>query len=481
MGVVNFLKIISAIVAIVAATFIFPIITALIHGETKMILPFLIPMICAWIFFISVFVLTKKEKIKFTIKSSFSVVAVAWLSCVIFGAVPFIFSGCFSNITDAFFETVSGFTTTGATIFSDVENLPYCVNLWRCETHWLGGMGIVALTVALLPLLGVGGFQLIKAETTGPDKGKVTSKITNTAKALWLIYISMTVILFVLLKTAGMNYFDALCHAFSTLGSGGFSTKNISIAAFNSVSIEWILTVFMFLTGINYSLFFYLFTGKLREIKDNSEFKAYVAIVLVIISLITIVICPFMSSFSDALRISAFQVCSIISTTGYSTFDYTLWVPAAKFLIFILFFIGGCSGSTAGGIKVVRWVVFHKQVKNEVFKMLHPHGIYSVRLNKKVGRKDVVFNVAAFMMCYAVLVVLVTFAGTVSGLEIFDSFSGALSMIGNFGPGFGSLGPSCNFGFISAPLKWVYMFAMLAGRLEIYTMIMFLIPEYWKR
>lgn len=481
MGVINFIKIISAIIAIVATTFIIPIISAIVNGENHMLLSFVLPMICAWFFFIAVYLLTKKEKIKFTIKTSFAVVAVAWLACSLFGAVPLILSGCFDSVTDAIFESVSGFTTTGATIFSDVESLPYCINLWRCETHWLGGMGIVALTVALLPLLGVGGFQLIKAETTGPDKGKITSRITNTAKALWIIYISMTVILFAALKFSGMNLFDALCHAFSTMGSGGFSTRNNSIASFNSVSIEWILTVFMFLTGVNYSLYFYLITGKFKEIKDNSEIKAYVTIVLIIITLITLITFSTFDSVSNVLRTSAFQVCSIISTTGFSTVDYTLWVPAAKFLIFILFFIGGCSGSTSGGIKVVRWVVFHKQVKNEVFKMLHPHGIYSVRLNKKVGRKDVVFNVAAFMMCYAVLVVLVTFAGTIAGLEVFDSFSGALSMVGNIGPGFGALGPSNNLGFLPCGLKWIYMFAMLAGRLEIYTIIMFLIPEYWKK
>lgn len=481
MSVIGFVKIISAIIAIVATTFIFPVITALHYGELQMISSFVIPMVCAWIVFLCVYFCTKKEKIKFSIKSSFSVVAVAWLACSIFGAVPFILSGCFASVTDAMFESVSGFSTTGATIFSDVEALPHCINLWRCETHWLGGMGIVALTVALLPLLGIGGFQLIKAETTGPDKGKVTSKITNTAKALWLIYLSMTVILFVLLKIAGMNVFDSVCHAFSTMGSGGFSTRNNSVAAFNSVSIEWILTVFMFLTGVNYSLVFYLITGKFKEIRDNSEFKAYLVIVAVVISLVVVLIYSSIGNSGTAIRTSAFQVCSIISTTGFSTVDYTMWVPAAQFLIFILFFIGGCSGSTSGGIKVVRWVVFHKQVKNEVFKMLHPHGIYSVRLNKKVGRKDVVFNVAAFMMCYAVLVVLVAFAGTFCGLEVFDSFSGALSMVGNIGPGFGALGPSNNLGFLPCGLKWIYMFAMLAGRLEIYTMIMFLIPEFWKR
>ena len=342
-------------------------------------------------------------------------------------------------------------------------------------------MGIVALTVALLPLLGVGGFQLIKAETTGPDKGKVTSKITNTAKALWLIYFSMTALLFVLLKVAGMDFIDALSHAFSTLGTGGFSTRNASIASFNSPLIEWIITVFMFFAGINFSLFFYLVIGKFKEIKNNSEFKVYVSLSVIIIALVTLILLPSFKNFSDALRIGAFQVFSILSTTGFSTMDFTLWVPAAQFLIFILFFIGGCSGSTSGGIKVVRWIVFQKQVHNELLRMLHPHGIFTVRLNQKPGRKDIVFNVASFMMCYAVLVVLVTFCGTFANLDVFSAFTGALSMVGNVGPGFGQLCPSNNLGFLPAALKWIYMFAMLAGRLEIYTMIMFFVPDFWKR
>lgn len=481
MGIKNFLKIIFAILAIVATTYIIPIAVALNCHEYDMIVPFAAPMVAAWIVYFFVYLFTKKSPVRFTIKSSFVIVAFAWLTCSLFGSIPFILSGYFNSVTNAIFESVSGFTTTGASILSDVETLPRSLNLWRCETHWLGGMGIVALTVALLPLLGVGGFQLIKAETTGPDKGKVTSKITNTAKALWLIYFSMTVILFVLLKLAGMDFIDALSHAFSTLGTGGFSTRNASIASFNSPLIEWIITVFMFFAGINFSLFFYLVIGKFKEIKNNSEFKVYVFISAVIIALITIILTPSFKNFSDALRISAFQVFSIISTTGFSTMDFTLWVPAAQFLIFILFFIGGCSGSTSGGIKVVRWIVFQKQVHNELLRMLHPHGIFTVRLNQKPGRKDIVFNVASFMMCYALLVVIVTFCGTLANLDVFSAFTGALSMVGNVGPGFGQLCPSNNLGFLPPALKWIYMFAMLAGRLEIYTMIMFFVPDFWKR
>lgn len=481
MVVLNFFKIMFAIIAIVATTYLIPIGVAINCGETDMLLPFIVPMLIAWAAFLLIYLLTKKQPIKLTIRSTFVIVAFAWISCSLFGAIPFILSGYFPSVTDAIFESVSGITTTGATILNDVEILPRSLNLWRCETHWLGGMGIVALTVALFPLLGVGGFQLIKAETTGPEKGKVTPKITTTAKALWMIYFFFTVVLFISLKIAGMDFIDALSHAFSTLGSGGFSTKNASIGHWNSAAIDWICTIFMIFAGINFSLFFYLFTGKFSEIRTNSEFKVYVGIVLIAVFSIALIILPGYKNFGEALRFSAFQTAAIISTTGYSTFDYTLWVPAAQFFIFILFFIGGSSGSTGGGIKVVRWVILVKQLKNEMLRLLHPHGIFSIRLNQKVGRKDVVFSVAAFMTAYFILAFVTTFAGTLAGLDILTAFSGAISMIGNVGPAFGNLGPSFNMGPVAPGLKWVYMFAMLAGRLELYTMIMFLAKDFWKK
>ena len=481
MQVLNFFKIIFAILAIVATTFLIPVCTAVYCSEFQMILPFVIPMVTTWILFFIVYLITKKIPVKLTIKSTFVIVASAWISCSIFGSIPFMLSGFFPTVTDAFFESVSGFTTTGATILNDVEILPRSLNLWRCQTHWLGGMGIVALTVALFPLLGVGGFQLIKAETTGPEKGKVTPKITTTAKVLWLIYVFLTVIQCVLLKIAGMDFIDALSHAFSTLGSGGFSTKNLSIGFYNSAAIDCICTVFMFLAGVNFTMFFYLFKGKLNEIKKNSEFRAYAIIVSSFILAITLFTLNSYKSFFTALRYASFQVASIISTTGFSTFDYTLWVPAAQFFIFVLFFIGGSSGSTGGGIKIIRWVVLFKQVNNETKRMLHPHGIFNIRLNNRPGRNDIVFNVAAFITVYLALVFATTLAGCAANLDVFTSFSASLSMVGNIGPAFGKLGPSFNYSFLPAALKWWYSFAMLAGRLELYTMLFFFFPSYWKK
>ncbi len=477
----DFLRINFSILGIVSICFIFPILCAASYGEWFMIPFFFVPMVIFIFLALVIIYAGRKRKITMSTRGAFIIVASAWIFSSLLGALPFYFSGMIPDFCDAFFESVSGFTTTGATILSEIESLPMSVNLWRCETHWLGGMGIVALTVALFPLLGVGGFQLIKAETTGPEKGKVTPKITNTAKALWLIYFGFTVIQAVLLMFAGMDFWDAVAHAFSTLGTGGFSTRNSSIGAYDSVAIDVICTVFMLLAGINFSLYFYLLAGKFDDIRNNSELKAYVGIVLVAILSITIVLKPSYGSFFTSLRYSAFQVATIISTTGFATTDFTFWPQAAQLLIFSLFFIGGSSGSTSGGVKVVRWVILQKQAKNEILRMLHPHGVFSIRLNARPGRKDIVFTVTSFMMVYSMLIFLTSVFGAFAGLEVIEAFTGALSMVGNIGPGFGALGPSCNYGFLPSALKYWYMFAMLAGRLELYTLIIFFIPDFWKK
>lgn len=481
MFVLTLLKISSILLSIVGITFLIPIAVAIYCHETAMILPFLIPMLISIVIMLAINIPTRKHKVHMSTKQTFVVVAFAWVVAGFMGSVPFYLSGYFNNYADALFESVSGFSTTGSTILSEIEILPRSINLWRCLTHWLGGMGIVTLTVALMPLLGVGGFQLIKAETTGPEKGKVTARITTTAKLLWIIYGGLTVLELIALKLAGMDFIDALSHAFATLGTGGFSTRNASLASYNSVAIDIIITVFMFLAGINFSLFFYLISGKFKDIKENTEFKAYLGILFISIVAITFCIKPIYGKFFTSLRYSAFQVVSIISTTGFATADFLDWPATAQFLIFLLFFVGGCSGSTSGGVKVVRWVILCKQVNNETRRMLHPHGIFTIRLNNKVGRKDIVFSVTSFIAVYLLFVALTTFVGCIGKLDLFSAFTGALSMVGNIGPGFGSLGPSCNYGFLPDFVKYWYCFAMLAGRLELYTMIIFFMPSYWKK
>lgn len=481
MFAVTFFKILTILLSIVGVTFLMPAGVAVYCGEYQVLPYFLIPMAVSVVLMLAVNIPTRKIKASMNIKQTFLTVALLWIIVSFMGSIPLYFSGVFPSYTEAFFESVSGFTTTGATVLSDLESLPRSINLWRCLTHWLGGMGIVTLTVALLPLLGVGGFQLIKAETTGPEKGKVTSRITTTAKILWAIYIGFTLTETILLKLAGMDFIDALSHSFSTLGTGGFSTRNDSIGAYNSLSIDIIITVFMFISGINFSLLFYLFTRKFTDIRDNSEFKAYILIVVFFSLAVTFCVLPKFNTFGTALHHSFFQVISLLSTTGFSTKDYIAWPASAQFLLMLLFFIGGSSGSTAGGIKVVRWVILGKQINNETKRMLHPHGVFSVRLNNRIGRKDIIFSVASFMTLYFVLVFITTFVGCLGNLDLFTSFTGALSVVGNVGPGFGLLGPSNNMGFIPGFVKWWYCFAMIAGRLELYTMLIFFMPSYWKR
>ena len=481
MFIISFLKISSILLAITGALFAIPLGFAFYYGESSVYLSFIIPMLASFVFVAAVNFPTRKFKITMNTRQTFLIVALSWVVISFMGAIPMYASKSIPRFVDALFESVSGFSTTGSTILSEIESLPKSINMLRCLTHWIGGMGIVTLTVALMPLLGVGGFQLIKAETTGPEKGKVTARITTTAKILWLIYFGFTAAETIALCLAGMSFTDALSHAFATLGTGGFSTRNSSIGAYNSVAIDVIIMIFMFLAGINFSLYFYIFTRKFSDITSNSEFKAYLAIVAVLIVAVTISLKNVYSSFGDTLRYSSFQVVSLMTTTGFSTADFMKWPAATQFLLFVTFFIGGCSGSTSGGVKVIRWLVLGKQVQNETRKMLHPHGVFAIRLNGRPGRKDIVFNVAAFMVVYFALVLITTFVGCLGNLDVWSSFTGALSMVGNIGPGYALLGPAENFGFLPDFVKYWYSFAMLAGRLELYTMIIYFLPVYWEK
>lgn len=473
-----FVRLFSIILAIVGTSFILPISVAIFNGETQVIMDFAIPMIVAWVLGLIFYFAGKRTPIKLGTRAVFSFVSIAWVAISFYGAIPLYMGDYLQSVADAVFEAVSGFSTTGATVFKDVEALPRSINLWRMEMHWLGGMGIIALTTAILPLLGVGGFQLVKAESTGPEKGKITPKMANTAKALWLIYISFTVLQTIMLMLVGMDFVDALGHSFSTLGTGGFSSKNASVGGFNNLAAEIVCTVFMFLAGVNFSLYFFILTKKVNEVKKNSELRAYTAIFAIIVFALSLSLIKIYGSFANALRYASFQVASIMSTTGFATADFMLWPPVGQFFIFILFFIGGSSGSTAGGFKVIRWVILAKKSGTQMQRMLHPHGVFTVRINGSAGREDLVLNIASFVFVYAVLTILSTFVGTLCGLEIFQAFTASLSMIGNIGPAFG---PFADYGWISTPLKWWYCFVMIAGRLELYNLIIFFVRDFWKR
>jgi trk system potassium uptake protein TrkH len=468
------LRILMYVLGIVGTALLLPLSVAYLKGESAMIPVFLLPMVFAWLSSLLFFVKARGKPKIVGIQDAFGIVGGLWIAICIFGSLPLYFSGCFASYTDALFESVSGFTTTGATVLSDVESLPSSINVWRCTTHWLGGLGVVALAVAMIPLLGAGGFRLIKAETTGPDKGKFTASIASTAKILWFVYFGLTALQTLLLWCCGLGFIDSLTHAFSTLGTGGFSTRNASIGAFGIPAVEWICTVFMLLSSVSFLLYCRLLTGRTWDVLKNSELKMFFGVVAVaVLSIFTFEAAntaPGMNLFRDV----SFQVASVISTTGFMTYDYTRMLPASQIIIIALFFTGGCSGSTSGGIKIVRWTVLSKQLANEIRKLIHPYGVFSLRLNGIAARDTVVTSVAAFIFAFLLLVLLSTVFGALAGLDVGTAFTAGLSMMGNVGPAFGSLGPSGNYGDIPAMLKLWYMFAMLAGRLEIYTLLILL-------
>ncbi|OJF75828.1 MAG: potassium transporter [Treponema sp. CETP13] len=479
--IVSLIRLVSALLVIVSATMLLPTGVAIYYSEVEMIPAFLEPIIFCFIIAIVIRLFTRNNKFKLNPRTGFTTVALCWIFSSILGAMPLMISGYIPHFADALFESASGFTTTGATILPEITSLPRSFNLWRMQMHWLGGMGIVALTVALLPLLGVGGFQLIKAETTGPEKGKITPKITNTAKILWMTYGAFTIIQTILLMLAGMDFVDALGHTFATLGTGGFSSQNTSVGAYNSAAIDWICTIFMFLAGVNFSLYYMILTGRGKNVLKNTELKVYVGILAIATFVVTIIIYPLYGTVWNSIRYSAFQVSSIMTTTGFSTANFNAWPEAAKMVLFILMFIGGCSGSTGGSIKVIRWVVVAKQLTNETKRMLHPHGIFTIHLNGRAGRKDIVYNVAAFFFLYFLFVMFTAFIASLNGADLITSLTASLALVGNIGPGFAGVGPMENYSFFSNAAKYWFSFAMIAGRLELYTMIMFFVPAYWKR
>jgi trk system potassium uptake protein TrkH len=478
----NILRIPCLVLGICAPALLFPLGISLYYRERNMLLAYLIPISISLLFVVPVLISIKYKPIKFSAQQGFLIVSLTWVLISISGALPFALSGQGISFTDAVFESVCGFATTGATTISNVESLPQSLLLWRAMTHWLGGMGIVLLTVALMPMFGVGGFQLIKAETPGPSKEKVTPKITSTAKSLWLIYFGLTALLFALYLIGGMGIFDAVCHAFTVMASGGVSTKNAGVSYFNSPTIEIVSTVFMLFSALNFNIYYRFFKGKIKDIFYNTEMRAYLLIFITAVIVITVSIIPiYDGSVSKSIRYAAYQSASILSTTGSAITDYGQWPSVAQTVLLLLMFIGGCSGSTAGGIKVIRIAVLYKQALNEIRRLLNPQGIFNVRLNQKVGRKDIVYGVAGFMFLYLASLAVTTLITCASGVDVWTSFSASLAVLGNVGIGFGSIGPASNFGFFAGHIKWLYAFMMLAGRLELWTVFVIFRLEYWKQ
>ncbi len=427
-------------------------------------------------------------------REGYIVVAFGWIVMSLSGAVPYLATGAIPNFTNAFFETMSGFTTTGASILNDIEIVPKGVLFWRSLTHWIGGMGIIVLAVAILPLLGIGGMQLFAAEAPGPSADKLHPRITDTAKRLWLIYFGYTAAETILLQVAGMSFFDAINHSMCTLSTGGFSTKNASVAYWNNQPvIQYIIIAFMFLAGSNFVLSYFAFKGKVQKVIHDEEFKLYfkfVAIFTIIAALIIYFRADLTVSSIDhpmvwgkaesAFRHALFQVLSVITTTGFVTADYTLWTPFLVVFFFGLMFLGGSAGSTAGGVKVVRHLVLIKNGFLEFKRTLHPNAILPVRYNKRAISGDIVFNILGFFILYMIAFIIGALGFSMMGINFESSIGIAASSLGNVGPALGQFGPVNNYAALPAVGKWWCSFLMLIGRLELFTVLILLTPFFWR-
>jgi len=414
-------------------------------------------------------------------KEGFMIVSLGWILTSAFGALPFMFSGACDSFIDAYFETVSGFTTTGASIFREVENLPHGILLWRSFTHWIGGMGILVFTLALLPAMGTSTIQIYKAESPGPSPDKLSPKLGQTAKLLYGVYIIVTIAMIIALLIAGMPLFDTLANTFATVGTGGFAIKNLSIGAYQNPAYDWIIAAFMLICAVNFSLYYEVLHGNFKALIKDSEFRFYVGVVLTSIILITININPIFSyDLSESIRQSTFQVASVISTTGFATVDFNTWPDFSKMILFLLMFFGGCAGSTGGGIKHIRILVILKMIRREFYKLIHPNAIITIRIGGKAVSEELIQNIVGLVMLYLIIFIVVSLLLLTQGLDMVSSVSAAAATLGNIGPGFGIVGPAGNYADLTTFSKILLIACMLIGRLEIYTLTVLLVPAFWK-
>ena len=482
MKTVLVVKVVCVLLLVIAAFMLAPIAVALAEGETDTVQAFLIPMGATAVVTGLYLVATRGVRGGLSSKSGFLLVTMSWLSAAAIGAVPFVLAGAIPRYTNAFFETMSGFTTTGATILTDIESLPASLLFWRSLTHWLGGMGIIVLTVAILPLLGVGGYQIMKAEAPGPSVDRLTPKITQTAKILWFIYLGLTILETTLLMAGGLSLYDALTHTFGTLATGGFSPKAASVGHYASPFVQVVVTVFMIAAGINFILYYRLLVGEFRLLRQNTEAKAYLGIFAVATIVIAVVLFRgTYESFGESLRYAGFQAASILTTTGYATADFAQWPALAQMVLFALMLIGGSAGSTGGGLKVVRIVTVIKQGFNEMRYLIHPRGVFTIRLNRQPVRKDIVYSITGLAFLYVFMLLLTAIVVASGGHDLLTSFTTALATLGNIGPGFGRIGPVESYAFFQDYIKWYLSAIMMVGRLEIYTVLVLITPAFWKR
>lgn len=414
------------------------------------------------------------------IREGFAIVAFGWLTAALFGSIPFMLDGI--SPLNAIFESMSGFTTTGATILQDIESHSRSILFWRNMTQWLGGMGIIMLFIAILPKLGVAGRQLFRAEAPGPTEDKIKPRIRGTARILWTVYVVISIIQTVLLMLAGMNLYDAVTHTFTTMSTGGFSPYSQGIAAFDSPLIEGIIVVFMFIAGANFALHYRtLYTDRYSLIKDN-EFKFYTLITLTATALLTFSLWNDMGeNILTSFRYAIFQVVTIITTTGYATTDFNMWTDSARIVLLAVMFIGGCAGSTAGGIKVVRFLLLLKYSQNALFRSIHPKAVKPIKFNDKTVPEDVMQAIVSFVVIYIMIFAISTGLLSLMGMELISSITASIATLGNIGPGFNAVGPMANFDVVPALGKMLLIANMWIGRLEVFTVIVMLTPEFWRK
>ena len=423
----------------------------------------------------------RKEEISLAKKEGYIVVSLAWIIFSFFAALPFYLSGAVDTYTDAFFETMSGVTTTGASVITDIESVPKGILFWRSIIQWLGGVGIIVLSIAILPLLGIGGMSLFIAEVPGPTKEKIHPRIKETAKRLWGIYLILTLLQTALLMFGKMNLFDALCHSFTTMATGGFSTKNTSIVEY-SPYIQYIITIFMVFAGINFNMHYFAMHGKLRKLWENEELKFYLFFITIVTLIIFVPLFYFEAAgVEKAFRDALFQVVSIITTTGFVTADYLNWPGTTWLIIFLLFFTGACAGSTAGSIKMIRQILLLKNSYLELKRLIHPNAVIPVRYNDKPVSKDIIFNVLAFFVFYMLIFAFGSFIMSLTALDFQSSIGSVASCLGNIGPGLGAVGPMGNYASVSIFGKWFLSFMMLLGRLELFTILILFSPGFWRK
>jgi trk system potassium uptake protein TrkH len=473
---------VGILVVFLGMAMLFPLVCGFYYQDTS-IKPLLVSMLISVLFGGALYLGGRKENSgNISHREGMAIVTFAWVSIGLFGALPFYLGEMLPSFTDAFFESVSGFTTTGASVLTNIESVPKGLLFWRSLIQWLGGMGIIVLSVAILPFLGVGGMQLYKAEVPSPVPDKLKPRVRDTAKILWKVYLLITIFEVILLLFGGMTLFDSLCHTFTTMPTGGFSTKNTSVAHFNSSYIDMVIALFMLLAGINFSLHFQIIKGNTLAFWKDAECRFFLCAVLVLTVLVSLDIYgDVYQSIWESFRYGLFQVVSIVTTTGYATADYELWPGMSQVIIFFCMFLGASAGSTGGGMKCIRIMLCMKYCYKEIFSLIHPRSISHVKISGKVIPEDVVRSVLGFVALYLALFVFCSILLAGTGVDFLTAISAVASAIGNIGPGFGMVGPVENYAGITAIGKWILIWCMLIGRLEVYTVIILLAPEFWRK